>query len=47
MAAAMVGCAGQLVRAKHEPTHPTMLRRWIGACACFLVSGLMHEAIYW
>ena len=40
-------CAGQFVKSKIEVQHTTMLRRWAGACACFLVSGLMHEVICW
>ncbi|KAL0042074.1 hypothetical protein WJX77_002411 [Trebouxia sp. C0004] len=38
---------GQFVISKTETQHTTVLRRWAGACACFLVSGLMHEVIYW
>ncbi len=40
-------CAGQFVKSKTEVQHTNILRRWAGACACFLVSGLMHEVIYW
>ncbi|DBB08374.1 TPA: hypothetical protein ACH3X3_008535 [Trebouxia sp. C0006] len=38
---------GQFVKSKIEVQHTTMLRRWAAACACFLVTGLMHEVIYW
>ena len=39
--------AGQLIKTKgHEALPKSMLRRWLGACACFFVSGVMHELIY-
>lgn len=38
---------GQLVKSKSEVQHSSKLRRWAAACACFLVSGVMHEVIYW
>lgn len=29
-----------------EGSPNSMLRRWLGVCACFFVSGVMHEVIY-
>lgn len=39
--------AGQLIKTKGHKAPPNgMLRRWLGACGCFFVSGVMHELIY-
>ena len=39
--------AGRLVRSNRAANAYSPLRRAVGLCACFIVSGLVHELIYW
>ena len=39
--------AGRLVRSSRAVNAYSPFRRAVGLCACFIVSGVVHELIYW
>ncbi len=39
--------AGRLVRSSRAANAYSPIRRAVGLCACFIVSGMVHELIYW